>query len=264
MNKYENLNVKKTGAIVEVEIDRKDGRNALSIELMKELTSCAHSIKVNTEVQCVILSGQGDSFSVGADLKDTSMSEFSKTSLQRREMLKTGPDMCQAWESLEQITIASIEGYCIGGALALAVSCDFRVASKGAIFRLPEIPLGMNMSWQSIPRLNALIGPAATKELVILGEEINGTTAFDWHLTQRLANKGESKTTSLEIAKKVEVLPPLPVRMSKISINAVANALNYTSSFMDRDQFQLTSLTEDQREAIKSFFEKRDGKFKGE
>ena len=99
---------------------------------------------------------------------------------------------------------------------------------------------------------------------MILGEEINGATAFDWHLTQRLANKGESKTASLEIAKKVEALPPLPVRMSKISINAVANALNYTSSFMDRYQFQLTSLTEDQREAIKSFFEKSDGTFKGE
>ena len=73
--------------------------------------------------------------------------------------------------------------------MALAVSCDFRVSTDKAIFRLPEIPLGMNMSWQSNPRINALIGPARTKELVILGEEVNGEKAYDWGLVQRLCGE---------------------------------------------------------------------------
>ena len=171
--------------------------------------------------------------------------------------------MCQAWESLEQITIASIEGHCIGGAIALAVSCDFRVASSSAVFRLPEIPLGMNMSWQANPRINSLIGPARTKELVIQGEDLLGKKAFEWGLTQRICEDGEAFNVSMELAQKVNKLPPIAVRMSKTSINATNNSLNYNSSYMDRDQYLLTGFTEDRKEAIKAFFEKRDANFKG-
>ncbi len=165
MKDFKYLKINKDSGIVHVLMDRGDGRNALSYDLMKELTECAYKFKSDIDVNCIILSGQGDSFSVGADLKDETFLKGDETSLERREIHKIGPDMCQAWESLEQITIASIEGHCIGGAIALAVSCDFRVASSSSVFRLPEIPLGMNMSWQANPRINSLIGPARTKEV---------------------------------------------------------------------------------------------------
>lgn len=263
MAAYKNLKIEKEGGIAHVSLDRGDGRNALSYSLMKELTDCANELSSNTEINCIVLSGEGDSFSVGADLKDKGFLRGDKSSLERREAFKVGPDMCQAWESLEQITIASIEGYCLGGGLALAVACDFRVSSSDAIFRLPEIPLGMNMSWQSNPRINALIGPARTKELVILGEEVVGEKAFDWGLVQKICDKGKALEKSNNLAEKIIKLPPLAVRMSKVSINAAANALNYNSSYMDRDQYLLTAFTEDREEAIKAFFEKRDPDFKG-
>ena len=263
MGSYQYLKINKLDGIAHVSMNRGDGNNALSYALMKELTDCANELNSNTEINCIILSGEGKSFSVGADLKDKDFMKGEKTSLERREVFKIGPNMCQAWESLEQVTIASVEGYCLGGGLALAVSCDFRVSTDKAIFRLPEIPLGMNMSWQSNPRINALIGPARTKELVILGEEVDGEKAYDWGLVQRLCGEGESLNVSMDLAKKVVKLPPLAVRMSKVSINAAANALNYNSSFMDRDQYLLTGFTEDREEAIRAFFDKRDPKFKG-
>ena len=104
------------------------------------------------------------------------------------------------------------------GAIALAVSCDFRVASSSSVFRLPEIPLGMNMSWQANPRINSLIGPARTKELVILGEDLLGEKAFEWGLTQRICKDGEALNLSMELAAKINKLPPIAVRMSKLQL----------------------------------------------
>ena len=113
MKDFKHLKINKDNGIVHVLMDRGDGRNALSYDLMKELTECANKLKSDIDVNCIILSGQGDSFSVGADLKDKTFLKGDETSLERREIHKIGPDMCQAWESLEQITIASIEGHCI-------------------------------------------------------------------------------------------------------------------------------------------------------
>ena len=79
--------------------------------------------------------------------------------------------MCRAWWDMEQVTIAAIEGPCIGGGVALAAALDFRFCAAGAHFRIPEVALGMNMSWGSLPRLLALMGPARTKQAVILAAD---------------------------------------------------------------------------------------------
>src|SRR4051794_41770803 len=81
-----------------------------------------------------------------------------------RRHLKLGPRLTRAWQEMEQITIGAIEGFCIGGGVALAVALDFRIMANNAHMRVPEIGLGMNMSWQSVPRMLHLIGPARTKQ----------------------------------------------------------------------------------------------------
>ncbi len=88
-----------------------------------------------------------------------------------RRHLKLGPRLTHAWHEMEQITIGAIEGFCVGGGVALAVALDFRVMGRDAHLRVPEIGLGMNMSWQSIPRMLHLIGPARTKQAVILADQ---------------------------------------------------------------------------------------------
>lgn len=257
------LRLRRTGRIVVVTLDRGDGMNALSTRVMRDLTALARELESDTESSAIVLTGSG-AFSAGADLKERAEPKPRKpTLLERREALRIGPEMCAAWERLEQITIAAIERFCIGGGVALAIACDHRIAGASAHFRLPEVPLGMNMSWQSNPRTTALMGPSRAKLFTILGERLPAATAADWGLVDQVTADGGALAAALELAERYAALPPIPLRMSKQAINASAGPLNYATSFMDRDQYLLTSMTEDQREGVVAFLEKRDPSFRG-
>lgn len=252
------------GSIATVTLDRGDGRNALSLRAMQALTDAATYLAADTSSNVVILCSQG-AFTAGADLKDPERIALrSGTRLEQRQSLKLGPDMCAAWEALEQITIAAIEKYCIGGGVALAVACDHRIAARDAFFRLPEIPLGMNMSWQTNPRTVALIGPSRAKLLTILGEPCPAQTGLEWGLVDEIAEPGQARDAARALAERYASVPPLSLRMTKQAINVSANPLGSATSFMDRDQFAYASTTADQVEAIQAFLEKRDPHFKGD
>ena len=258
------VRIERSGAIAKVIFDRDDSLNAMSRQMMLELKAAAETLADDTDCASIILTGS-TVFSGGADLKDPALrARDSMTLLEEREAVKLGPAMCDAWAKLEQITIAAIEGFCIGGGLALAVSCDHRIMSKGAHLRLPEIPLGMNMSWRSIPRIVGLIGPSRTKELVILGRKVDATKALAWGLVDQLSAPDKALETAQDMASAYCTVPPVPARMAKEAIDACAQPLGYATSFMDRDQFLLTRRSSDHAEAAKAFIEKRPPKFRGD
>ncbi|KAF0179123.1 MAG: enoyl-CoA hydratase/isomerase [Caulobacteraceae bacterium] len=258
------VSVARDGRIAQVTFSRGDGRNALSAALMTELTETARTLSRDTTTSAIILTGDG-AFSAGADLKDPAMAARAGAPLiERREMLKAGPDLCDAWESLEQTTICAIEGFCIGGALSLAVACDFRIIGAGAHVRLPEVPIGMNMSWRTLPRLVTLIGPARAKKLTLFGEKVEAEEAERWGLVDLVTNDGDALKAARGWAEKIAALPPVPVRMAKAGINGAATALHRATSFMDLDQFALAATTDDHAEAIRAFLEKRAPTFKGD
>jgi enoyl-CoA hydratase/carnithine racemase len=257
------ISVERDGATATVTMDRGDGRNAMSRQLILELTQAARSFADDLETQAVIVTGKG-AFTAGADLKDPGLDRRRAYGLlERRNMTRIGPDLCDAWEKVEQVTLCAIEKYCIGGGGALAAACDFRIMGKGAHMRLPEIPLGMNMSWHSVPRLVSLIGPSRAKQFVIFGERVEAEQALAWGLCDEVVADGETLVAAHRWAAKVAKLPPNAVRMSKQSVNAAANALHHASTFMDLDQYALATTSEDYREAIKAFLEKREPKFTG-
>ena len=258
------LTVEREGRVAVVTLKRGDRLNALSGAVMLALTEVAQALRGDTSTSAVILTGD-PVFSAGADLADPARHARATASMiDRREALRAGPDMCAAWEALDQVTIAAVEGFCIGGGLALAAACDFRISGRGAHFRLPEIPLGMNMSWHSQPRLMNLIGPARAKRLVIFGERLSADDAFAWGLVDELAHDGDALAAARVWADKAAALPPIPVRMAKRAITQAATALNPASTFMDLDQFLLASMTSDHQEAIAAFFEKRSPRFTGD
>ncbi len=257
------VTVAREGAIATVTMDRGDGRNALSRQLILELTKTARSFADDLQTQAVILTGKG-AFTAGADLKDPAMARWQANGLlERRHMTRIGPDLCDAWEKVEQVTICAIEKYCIGGGAALAASCDFRIMARASHMRLPEIPLGMNMSWHAVPRLVSLIGPSRTKQFVIFGEKVDAEQAHAWGLADDVAPDGEAFATAQRWADKIAKLPPNAVRMSKQSVNAAANALHAATTFMDLDQYALATTSEDYKEAMRAFLEKREPKFTG-
>src|ERR1700730_11063863 len=155
------------GRIAVVRFDRGDGINARSPEALRQLTGAAGSFEDDGETSVVVLTGGPKAFSAGFDLKDAEGRERRSMDLGAlRRHLKLGPRVTRAWPEMEQITIGAIEGFCVGGGVALAVALDFRVMAHDAHLRVPEIGLGMNMSWQSVPRMLHLIGPGRTKQRV--------------------------------------------------------------------------------------------------
>ena len=253
------------GRIAVVRFDRGDGINALSPEAMRQLTQAARSFEDDGDTSVVVLRGGPKAFSAGFDLKDPEgrlRQSMDIGSLRRH--LKLGPRLSRAWQEMEQITIGAIEGFCIGGGVALAVALDFRVIGRDAHLRVPEIGLGMNMSWQSIPRMLHLMGPARTKQAVILADQrISATEAFEWGLVEEVADPGKAFDAAMTLAAKVAAQPPVSVAMTKLTVNRLAHALDDLASHMDVDQFALASLTEDHREGVAAFLERRKPRFKG-
>jgi enoyl-CoA hydratase/carnithine racemase len=262
---WPDLAVTVDGAVAEVRLNRPGARNALSLALMQQLIDAAAWFRKSTDVQAVIVAGAPTYFSAGADLADPARTAGrAATRLEQRQVARLGPDMCAAWEELEQVTIAAVEGYCIGGAAALAVALDFRIAGEGAYFRLPEIALGMNMSWRTLPRLASLVGPARAKRFAIFCEPCAADEALAWGMVDEVTPAGGALAAARVWAAKVAALPPIPVRMTKEAINAASGALHRATSIMDRDQWMLTSQTDDFAEGGRAFAEKRKPKFRGD
>jgi enoyl-CoA hydratase len=253
------------GRIAVVRFDRGDGINALSPEALRQLTDAARSFEDDSDTSVVVLTGGANAFSAGFDLKDTEgRSRRTMDIGALRRHLKLGPRLSRAWQEMEQITIAAIEGFCIGGGVALAVALDFRIIGRDAHLRVPEIGLGMNMSWQSIPRMLHLIGPARTKQAVILADQrISAEEAFEWGLVEEVVDSGGAFDAAMAMAMKVAAQPPISVAMTKLTINRLTHALDDLASHMDVDQFALASLTEDHKEGVAAFLGRRRPRFKG-
>jgi enoyl-CoA hydratase len=253
------------GRIAVARFDRGDGVNALSPEVMRELTAAARSFEDDGDTSVVVLTGSARAFSAGFDLKDAEGRARKTMDIGTlRRHLKLGPRLSHAWQEMEQITIGAIEGFCIGGGVALAVALDFRIMSRAAHLRVPEIGLGMNMSWQSIPRMLHLMGPARTKQAVILADQrISAEEAHQWGLVEEIADPGQAFDAAMILAGKVAAQPPLSVAMTKLTVNRLTHALDDLTSHMDVDQFALASLTEDHKEGVEAFLSRRKPRFRG-
>ena len=243
------------GRIAVVRFDRGDGINALSPEALRQLTDAARSFEDDGETSVVVLTGGAKAFTAGFDLKDPEGRSRATMDLGTlRRHLKLGPRLTRAWQEMEQITIGAIEGFCIGGGVALAVALDFRVMARDGHMRVPEIGLGMNMSWQSVPRMLHLIGPARTKQAVILADQrISAAEAHEWGLVEEVAEPGQAFDAAMALAAKVAAQPPLSVAMTKLTVNRLTHALDDLASHMDVDQFALASLSEDHKEGVAAF-----------
>lgn len=251
------------GRVAVVRFDRQDGVNALSREAMRQLTEAARSFEDDHETSVVVLTGTDTAFSAGFDLKEGRERDPTTDIGAWRRQLKSGPRLARAWQEMEQITICAIDGFCIGGGVALAVALDFRVMARGAHMRVPEVALGMSMSWQSIPRMLHLIGPARTKQAVILANDrISADQAFEWGLVEKVV-EADAFAAAMELATKIAEQPPLSVMMTKLTVNRLAHALDDLASHMDADQFALTNMTADHKEGVDAFFERRKPRFKG-
>ena len=254
------LKIKKEGYICWVYLNRPKSLNALNTENLKELTEFNSSLNEDLDSRVIIYTGSGENFSSGADLKEK---QKPKTKLEAWRKNFGKPAI---WSFLEvnQITIAAINGYCLGGAACIASACDFRIASDSSMLGYPEINLGINLNWLGLPLAVRLIGPAKAKRIVISGENENAETLLKWGFYDEVHPKENLLKAAKKMANLYASKPPIAAQMIKRSVNELTYSGDDAIMHMDYDQTLLTHETRDRKEAIMSFFEKRVPEYKGD
>jgi enoyl-CoA hydratase len=254
---YEHLEVSFAGRLATVTLARPARRNAFSAGLMREMISCANDLATRSDLDAVIVTGAEGCFSAGADLKDSTRWAGGAPLLEQREISSLGQRMARAWEDLPQITIAAIEGYAIGGGLALSVALDWRVIARNAFVALPEISLGIPLTWGTLPRLVNLVGPARAKRLAILCERVSAESALAMGLVDEICESGQALATAKAIAEKVFDKPKHSVLMTKETVNAYASLGAWQVSHMAPDQLELAAASPESRQARDSALSRR-------
>jgi len=258
---FEHLQLAISGRIATVTLARPARRNALSAGLMRELIQVAGELAPNRELDAVILTGAAPCFSAGADLKDSTRWAGGAPLLEQRETSSLGGRMARAWEELPQITVAAIEGYAIGGGIALAVALDWRVIARDAFVQLPEISLGIPLTWGTLPRLVNLVGPARAKRLAILCERVSAPDALAMGLVDEMCDSGKALECAKQLAAKALAQPKHSVMMTKETVNAYASLGASQVSHMAMDQLELAAASPESRTARDSALKRaRNGK----
>ena len=245
---YEDLNVSIDGPVAVVTMNRPEKRNALSKRLRIELRRAAEALDERDDLSCVILRGAGPAFSAGADLTEPDIFGDGVPLARARRIARLGADMCVSWERLRPLTIAAIAGYAIGGGLSIALACDFRVMARGAFLLAPEVDLGLNYTWNSLPRLGNLVGPARAKLIGALARRIDADTALAWGLCEAVAD--DAMDAARELAAEIHARPRVAQQMVKESVNR--HFAMPSSLYLDQDQIVLTSGRPETREHVRA------------
>ena len=251
------VTVQRDGPVAVVTFDRKRNLNAFDGQLILELTDVARSFHDDLETRAVVLTGNKNYFSAGADLEDLASRDDPEVSeLEKRHTFFRGVRLCEAWEAMPQITIAAMERLAVGAGVALPLACDWRVMGESCFLYVPEVKIGLNLQWGALPRLVNLVGPARAKRICILCEKMDAKTALAWGLIEEIAEDGEAAAKAMELAQAAAEMPAIATRMIKEAVNVTAGALNRTASFADADQSQLTAASADARNARDRFNKK--------
>ena len=261
-NLNDNLRIEKSGHIARVIFDREEKANALNRAFLIEIKEACLSFAEDVDTRVVIFSGSGKHFSSGADLSSSPNQEASL--LKKRRDARAGEEAILALLNMDQISIASWNGAAMGGGACIATACDFRVGTPSSFMQYPEIDIGVNLMWKSLPLLINLIGPSRSKRMVIGGDRITGEELHAWGVLDKLVSEQELSKEAQLLAEKYAKKAPIAAQMIKQSTNNIVNALSNEIMHMDFDQNLFTAQTRDRSTAIKSYLDKTEPDFEGD
>jgi enoyl-CoA hydratase/carnithine racemase len=218
--KYETIDVRRDGGLVQVTLNRPEKRNAINRQMHRDLQDLCRLLGDDFDARVIIFSGAGACFSSGADTSEWRVSG-SANDLEVRDVSGVGGRTSDAIDNLNQITIAAVHGFAIGGGVVLTACCDMRVADRSAWFSIPEVELGLPLGWNALPRLAREIGHARALELTVTCERFDAVRASEYGLVTHLVEDGESGAAAREIADRVLAQPVLPVALTKATMKAI-------------------------------------------
>ena len=241
-----------------VTLDRPRVLNALDFALLAELTEALERLDRNPACRAVVITGAGDrAFAAGADIRELAVQTPGSL---------IADDEFHRWERIKRIRtplIAAVRGFALGGGCELAMTCDMLVAGEGAQFGQPEIKLGVIPGGGGTQRLTRAIGKARAMELVLTGRMIGAREAEAHGLVTRVVADDEVVPAALELAASVAAMPPLAVIAAKEAVNRAEELGLEAGLEFERRSFYLLFATEDQREGMAAFTEKRKPAWKG-
>ena len=222
---FTTLEIEREGAVMRVWLNRPKKLNALNGTVLTEIERLFTELQSDFETRVVVLGGRGSSFSAGADRTDppgsAGMSASADTTeRQRRYASQLGRRACQAVEHAEAVTIARVHGHAIGGGFVLAMACDLRVASHDALFHMPEVDLGVPLTWGGTPRLIHELGAARAREIILMCDRIDSNRAEAWGIVNRSVPLAELDDVVSEWAKRIANKPEVAVHMTKTQFRA--------------------------------------------
>ena len=259
---YEHIEVSRNGHIAWVKFNRPDKANALNYEHLAEIEDAALSFRDDAETRVIIFTGNGKHFSSGADLSDPGEA-YRVPLVHRRRRMRMGERTIEAILEIDQITIAAWNGAAMGGGACITTACDFRVGASNCFMQYPEVDIGLNLMWKSLPLIVHLVGPARAKRLVVGGERIHADELEKWGVLDRLVALEDLHNAAHEMAEFYATKPPIAAQMIKQSTNQVANALNHAVMHMDVDQNMYAAGTEDRAIAVRAYLEGSKPEFSG-
>jgi enoyl-CoA hydratase/carnithine racemase len=251
---FDTIEVSVTGARGELTLARPEKLNPLSSHTLQEIEAAARWLDQHDDLKVVVVSGRGRAFSAGADL-----SAFGGGAPVRspRDDADNGWRMARAMDELRAVTVAKVQGWCVGGGVVLAAVCDLRVASRSARFSIPEIELGIPLAWGGIPRLVREVGPALTKELVMTGREFGPDEARAAGFLNHVVDDDQLDGAVEELVATLLRMPKLALLSTKAHTNAVTEAMVSTArSWSDADGLLAGLRDEEGRDSARAYMER--------
>ena len=243
--------------VARLTLNRPEVRNALSMSLRESLGKLFASLDADAAVRAIVLTGGPDVFAAGADIRDMAQRGAAEMLLRRTHV------HWQAISDCAKPIIAAVNGYALGGGCELAMHCDIIVAGEGASFGQPEIRVGIMPGAGGTQRLTRAIGKFRAMKMLLTGKPISGREAFDMGLASEVLPDGQVQQAALDLAAAIAAMPPLAVAQIKEVVRAGQDAPLEAALMLERKAFQLLFDSEDQKEGMNAFLEKRKPRYVG-
>ncbi len=256
---FKTITLTQEGAVGILTLNRPEIMNAINDELIGELSQVIDRIAKDDQIRVIILTGGNKVFAAGGDIK--AMQQFGP--LQAKKFVVPIHRVFNQLTELPKPTIAAIGGFALGGGVEMTLTCDFRIAADNAKFGFPEINLGIFPAAGGSQRLPRLIGMAKAKELMFTGDTIDAATALTIGLVNEVVPREALMERAMQLANKLSAKPPITIKTLKESMHNVFNTDINVGLNMEIEKFCNLFATEDQKEGMGAFIEKRKPSFKG-
>src|SRR5688572_30120312 len=259
MSNYQTITVEKRDAVAILTINRPDKLNALNNKVHEEVLRALSELRNDNEVRVLVITGAGEkSFIAGADI-----SEFAdRTPVTQRNTFHER-SLFNTIDTFPKPVIAMVNGFCLGGGNELALACDIRVCSPNAKFSQPEINLGIMPGGGGTQRLTRLIGEGRSMEIMLTGDMIDAETAHRFGLVNHVYSADDLEAETMKLAQKIAEKAPIALQMCKEAVKFASRSNLDEGLRREVDLFAICFSTEDKKEGVAAFLEKRKPEFKG-